>query len=77
MVPSQRYQDSRHLLQNLKVSRNVMDFSNHALGQIYILFHYSQFYTLLFYYLDHAIYKTVSLSSLALLLPVLVNFDPR
>ena len=30
LVPSQRYQDSRHLLQNPKVSRNVMGFSNRA-----------------------------------------------
>ena len=29
-VPSQRYQDSRHLLQNPKVSRSVMGFSNRA-----------------------------------------------
>ena len=27
-VPSQRYQDSRHLLQNPKVPRSVMGFSN-------------------------------------------------
>ena len=30
LVPSQRYQDSRHLLQNPKVPRNVMGFSNRA-----------------------------------------------
>ena len=30
LVPGWRYQDSRHLLQNLKVSKNVMDFNNHA-----------------------------------------------
>ena len=30
LVTSQRYQDSRHLLQNLKVPENVMGFSNHA-----------------------------------------------
>ena len=30
LVPSQRYQDSRHLLQNNKVSRNVMYFSYRA-----------------------------------------------
>ena len=30
LVPSQRYQDSRHPLQNPKVSRNVMSFSNRA-----------------------------------------------
>ena len=30
LVPSQRHQDSRHLLQNPKVPRNVMGFSNHA-----------------------------------------------
>ena len=29
-VPSQRYQDSRHLLQNPKVPRSVMGFSNRA-----------------------------------------------
>ena len=28
--PSQRYQDSRHILQNPKVPRNVMGFSNNA-----------------------------------------------
>ena len=28
LVPGQRYQDSRHLLQNPKVSRNVMGFIN-------------------------------------------------
>ena len=30
LVPSQRYQDSRHLLQNPKVPRNLMGFSNRA-----------------------------------------------
>ena len=30
LVPSQRYQDSRNLLQNPKVPRNVMGFSNRA-----------------------------------------------
>ena len=30
LVPGQRYQDSRHLLQNPKVSKNVMGFNNHA-----------------------------------------------
>ena len=30
LVPGQSYQDSRHLLQNPKVSKNVMDFNNHA-----------------------------------------------
>ena len=30
MVPGQRYQDSRHLLQNTKVLKNVMGFNNHA-----------------------------------------------
>ena len=30
LVPSQRYQDSRHLLQNPKVPRNAMGFSNYA-----------------------------------------------
>ena len=39
-------------------------------------FHYSNFYTLPFYYLCHAISKSVSLSSLALLLPVLVKCYP-
>ena len=29
-VPSQRYQDSRHFLQNPKVPRSVMGFSNRA-----------------------------------------------
>ena len=29
-VPGQRYQDSRHLLQNPKVPQNVMSFNNHA-----------------------------------------------
>ena len=29
-VPSQGYKDSRHLLQNPKVPRNVMGFSNRA-----------------------------------------------
>ena len=28
LVPSQRYQDTRHLLQNPKVPRKVMGFSN-------------------------------------------------
>ena len=36
----------------------------------------SNFYTLPFYYCGHAISKTISLSYLALLLPVVVNFDP-
>jgi hypothetical protein len=36
----------------------------------------SSFYILPFYYCSHVISKTVSLSSLALLLPVLVNFTP-
>ena len=30
LVPSQRYQDSRHLLKNPKVPRSVMGFSNRA-----------------------------------------------
>ena len=30
LVPSQRYQESRHLLQNPKVTRNVIGFNNHA-----------------------------------------------
>ena len=30
LVPGRRYQDSRHLLQNPKVSKNVMGFNNHA-----------------------------------------------
>ena len=30
LVPSERYQDSRHLLQNTKVPKNVMGFSNCA-----------------------------------------------
>ena len=30
LVPSWRYQDSRHLLQNPKVFKNIMGFSNHA-----------------------------------------------
>ena len=30
LVPSQRYQDSRHILQNPKVHRKVIDFSNCA-----------------------------------------------
>ena len=30
LVPGQRYQDSSHLLQNSKVSKNVMGFNNHA-----------------------------------------------
>ena len=30
LVPDQRYQDSRHLLQNTKGSKNVMGFKNHA-----------------------------------------------
>jgi hypothetical protein len=30
LVPSQRYQDSRHLLQNPKVPRSVIGFSNRA-----------------------------------------------
>ena len=30
LVPSQRYQDSKHLLQNPKVPRSVMGFSNRA-----------------------------------------------
>ena len=30
LVPSRRYQDSRHLLQNLKVPKSVMGFNNHA-----------------------------------------------
>ena len=38
--------------------------------------HSSNFYTLPFYYCGHAISKTVFQSSLALLLPVLVNFAP-
>ena len=38
--------------------------------------HSSNFYSLPFYYCGHDISKTVFLSSLALLLPVLVNFDP-
>ena len=47
------------------------------LGRFFIyFFHCSKFYTLPFYYLGNAISKTASLSSLAHLLPVLVNFDP-
>ena len=38
--------------------------------------HSSNFYSLPFYYCGHDISKTVFLSSLALLLPVLVNVDP-
>ena len=30
LFPGRRYQDSRHLLQNPKVSKNVMGFNNHA-----------------------------------------------
>ena len=30
LVPGRRYQDSRHLLQNPKVSKNVMGFNNHT-----------------------------------------------
>ena len=30
LVPGQRKKDSRHLLQNPKVSKNVMGFNNHA-----------------------------------------------
>ena len=30
LVPGQRYQDSRHLLQNPKVPKNIMGFNNHA-----------------------------------------------
>ena len=30
LVPNQRYQDSRTLLQNPKVPKNVMGFNNHA-----------------------------------------------
>ena len=30
LVPKRRYQDSRHLLQNPKVPKNVMGFNNHA-----------------------------------------------
>ena len=30
LVPGQRYQDSRHFLQNTKVSKNVMGFNNHT-----------------------------------------------
>ena len=30
LVPSERYQDSRHLLQKAKVPKNVMGFSNRA-----------------------------------------------
>ena len=30
LVPGRRYQDSRHLLQNPKVSKNVMGSNNHA-----------------------------------------------
>ena len=30
LVPGQRYQDSRHLFQNPKVSKNIMGFNNHA-----------------------------------------------
>ena len=47
-----------------------------GLGQFFVYFlHCSKFYTLPIYYLGNAISKTVSLSSLAHLLPVLVNFD--
>ena len=42
---------------------------------IHIL-HSSNFYPLPLYYCGHAISKAVYISSLALLLPVLVNFDP-
>ena len=38
-------------------------------------FHTSNFYTLPFYYCGHAVSKTDSLSSQALLLPLLVSFD--
>ena len=30
LVPGHRYQDSSHILQNPKVSKNVMGFNNHA-----------------------------------------------
>ena len=30
LVPGRRYQDSRHLLQNPKVSKNVIGFNNHT-----------------------------------------------
>ena len=30
LVPGQRYQDSRHLIQNRQVSKSVMGFNNHA-----------------------------------------------
>ena len=30
LVPGQRYQDSRHFIQNPKVPKNVMGFNNHA-----------------------------------------------
>ena len=30
LLPDQRYQDSRHLLQNPKVPQNIMGFNNHA-----------------------------------------------
>ena len=30
LVPGRRYQDSKHLLQNAKVSKNVMGFNNQA-----------------------------------------------
>ena len=30
LVPSQRYKDSKHLLQNVKVPRNIVGFSNRA-----------------------------------------------
>ena len=38
LVPSQRYPDSRHLLQNPKVLRDVMGFSNR--GQRFTLLNY-------------------------------------
>ena len=30
LVPSQKYQDLRHILQNQKVPENVMGFNNHS-----------------------------------------------
>ena len=30
LVPGQRYEDSRHLLQNPKVVKNIVGFNNHA-----------------------------------------------
>ena len=36
LVPGRRYQDSRHVLQNQKVPKNVMGFNNHAKRSFYL-----------------------------------------